>query len=706
VTQNFGTGTPRSVYVGDFNNDGKLDVLVWTYANLSGAQNQNVYELLGNGDGTFGPAKLVLSNFGYFTVADLNHDGLPDIVEYNEPLVITDPATPVGISVYLCQPDGSFQFSQTYQVYSDIGTYFHLFDNGQPQQSLSPMVADFNGDGNPDIAVFQSEAGYSQAQSYLQILAGNGDGTFTPTYSVTQFHKSAIPTTAADVTGDGRADLLEVDGWPSSFHVIPAVPGPNVQLALASQPIVGPSGALIVNLSLVPSVSTTVQLSASDPNIHIPSSVAISAGTLSASVPFTIGSAFDSSRVFSISAQLGGQTATIYSYQTTQALAGIRLFTNATKEATPPSGTTPDYAIGMVSIGGYSTTAQLSCQGLPAGAACIFGINPLPISAGGSVGDSLSIQTSASTPIGSFTIVVVATDGAVSDQMKLVLNVADFTVSVTPSSVTVVTGAVANFSLQLGAVGDWTDLVNLSCTLSGPTTTGCNFAGSYLPGNIPFSIATSSLAPGNYNLNVTGFADGVTHSATTAVLHVQGATGTVSPASANVSVGGSATFNVTVSSANGYSDQFTFSCPNAPAGVSCSFNPPTGALAANGNLAAVLTVTVSSRPAVLPVVPGRRHFPWLPVTMLCTGLILVFAWSARQATVPVRQWKAVAGAFLSIGAIALAITIVSCGGGGSSTSSGPPPPPPPPQPVTVTLTVQAASPSLTVNAGTITIQVQ
>lgn len=198
----------------------------------------------------------------------------------------------------------------------------------------------------------------------------------------------------------------------------------------------------------------------------------------------------------------------------------------------------------------------------------------------------------------------------------------------------------------------------------------------------------------------------MTHTAAPAVLHVQGATGVVSPTSANLAVGGSKNFNVSLTSANGYSDQFTFSCPNAPSGVSCAFNPPSGTLAANGNLATVLTVTVSSQPAVLPTVPDRRHFPWLPVAMLCTGLILALAWSARQATLPVRQWKPVAGALLFIGTIALAITIVSCGGGSSSTSSGPPPPPPPPPPVTVILAVQAASPSLTVNAGTITIQVQ
>ena len=42
---------------------------------------------------------------------------------------------------------------------------------------------------------------------------------------------------------------------------------------------------------------------------------------------------------------------------------------------------------------------------------------------------------------------LLARDGAVSDQPSLTLNVADFSVSVTPASATGLPGAVANFSL-------------------------------------------------------------------------------------------------------------------------------------------------------------------------------------------------------------------------------------------------------------------
>lgn len=705
------TAPPFMVFVGDYNRDGKLDVLVWTYDNIVGTTNHNVYEFLGDGDGTFAPPKMILPNFGFFGMADLNHDGYPDIVEFNQ----LEASPPVSLdmpsfTVYIGQPDGTFKQAQTYSAYSGLVYPGYGFSNVGPSQILTPMLADFNGDGNTDVGVVMMTP-YPNARGYMQVLAGNGDGTFTPTYEVIPFDKFGLPTNGADVTGDGRADLLELDGWPSSFHVIPSVPGPTVQLSLASQPIIGANGTLIVNLSLIPSAATTVQLSANDPNIQIPSSITIPANTPSASLPFTISGAFDSSTVFSISAQLNGQTSTIYSYQTSQASAGFRLFTNLTKESAPPGGTTRDYAIGLVSIGGYSTSAQLSCQGLPAGATCQFGSNPLPISAGQSVGDSLAIQTSSSTPTGSYTVIVVASDGAVSDQMKLALTVADFTLSVAPPSATVLIGGTANFSLALGAVGNWTDPVTVGCTLTGTTTTGCSASGSYVPGTFPFNVSTFGFAPGDYTINVSGSADGVSHAANSAVLHVQGATAAVAPTSANISVGGSASFNVTLESLNGYSDQFTFSCPNVPAGVSCNFSPASGALSANGNLATALTVAVSSLPSAVVTTGRPNGSPQVPVTfLLSAGLILALAiMGALLTSVPARQRRPAARMVLSATMVILALLIASCGGGGSTSSSNPPPPPPPPPPpqtVTVSLTVQASSPSLTVSAGTLTIQVQ
>lgn len=702
------TGAPRMIFTGDFNRDGKLDVLLWTYDNIEGTQNHNVYEFLGNGDGTFAAPKLILPNFGFFGMADLNHDGYPDIVELNQTPSSSNPNLFVpSFTVYIGQADGTFQAGSTYSVYA--GTIYpgYGFSNVGPNQILTPMLADFNGDGNIDVGVVMSTL---DGTSYMQVLAGNGDGTFTPTYEIIPFDKFGFPTNAADVNGDGRADLLELDGWPSSYHVIFGEPGPTVQLGYVGQPIVGAKGSVTINLSLLPAAATAVQLSASDPNIQIASSVTIPAGSLNATVPFTIGAGFDNSKVFSISADLSGQTYTAYSYQNPKSLAGIALFANALKEGTPPSGTTQDYGIGVVSIGGYSTTLQLSCQGLPAGGSCLFGSNPLPLAAGQSVGSSLNIQTSTTTPIGSYNVTVLASDGAVSDQLSLVLNVADFSVSLTPASATLLPGATANFSLQLGAIGPWVGLISVSCVISGPASVECPAQGTYDPGSSPVPIPTNGLAPGDYTVKISGSADGVTHAATPAVIHVQGASGSVAPSSATLSVGGSANFNVTLNSQNGYADQFTLGCSGLPAGMSCSFTPNSGSLPGNGSFASVLTVTVTSRPAATAKDDlSRRDFVrWSIVLLAFVGGAGGFLGRRRRAARrAAHAWNLATFALLPMAAILLVLTLSSCGGGGtSSTGGGTPPPPPPPPPVTVSFIVQAVSPSLTLNAGQITIEVK
>ncbi|TAM81531.1 MAG: hypothetical protein EPN47_12315 [Acidobacteria bacterium] len=231
---------PARVYVGDFNADGKPDILDSETSELAGTVGHDVYEFLGNGDGTFALPKVVLTNVGPITVADLNHDGRPDIVELEEPLTTVAEGARLQFAIYLCQADGSFRLSNIYEPYSgriDIG---NIDVNG-------PFLADFNGDGNLDIAVFQVPANYGsnhENNSYFQILAGNGDGTFTPTYTVFEITTPRPPQIAADVTGDGRADLVELDQATSSYHVIPAMPGPAMQIRLVSDPVIGSSGSV------------------------------------------------------------------------------------------------------------------------------------------------------------------------------------------------------------------------------------------------------------------------------------------------------------------------------------------------------------------------------------------------------------------------------------------------------------------------------
>jgi len=683
------------VFVNDFNKDGNMDVLVWFYNDVIGVGTNSVYEFLGHGDGTFAPPKIVLPNFRNFAMADLNHDGLPDIVEYSAEPQAGSFFMPASFSIYLGQPDGSFQFSQTYTPYAGSFTLQYLFDNGRPGQPsvrLSPMLADFNGDGNIDIASFQFVATFPNTKTYLQILAGNGDGTFTPTYATFDFDKNGVgvPSTAVDVDGDGRADLIEVDGWPSSYHIISGVAGPTVQLQLAAQPIVGTHGTLIVNLSLPAAGNTVVQLSASDPNILLPATATVTNGSLSVNVPFTIGSGHDSARVFALSATLNGKTATIYSYQTTIALAGFKLSSNFQQELAPPGGTTRDYGIWLFSIGGYESTVQLACQGLPAGASCQLGSNLLALPLGQVLGSSLSVQTTASVPSGTYPFQLVASDGAVTDKLSLKLVVADFSVSVSPSSLTVVEGTPASLALTIGGSG-WTDQVTTTCLVSPQVANGplCNGNSVFFPGVQNVSVSTYNVTPADFTIQFAGSAGGVTHQAAPITLHIQNAIGSVSPSATQISVGNSADFNVSVTSQNGLTDQFAFACQGLPAGVSCSFSPASGILPPNGTLTSTLTVTVTSKPGTATGGPPHDGPFLLPygllaeiVALFVIPLLLVRKYrEASQQAAAVPAYGFASALFLAL----LLIGAWACGGG----ASGPPPPPPP------TVTLQANPSSIT-----------
>jgi hypothetical protein len=130
-------------------------------------------------------------------LADVNGDGILDIVTANGFPGNSFVTGGQGVSVLLGNGDGSFQAART------------VLATGNP---TSVVVGDFNGDGKPDIVV-----AFGAGVTSLSILYGNGDGTFkAPTSIPIGFLASVDPTNningvsslvAADFTGDGKLDL-------------------------------------------------------------------------------------------------------------------------------------------------------------------------------------------------------------------------------------------------------------------------------------------------------------------------------------------------------------------------------------------------------------------------------------------------------------------------------------------------------------------
>jgi sugar lactone lactonase YvrE len=194
----------------DINNDGNIDLVLGNGATI----------LLGNGDGTFtvvpGPA-----GQGSVSVADVNNDGFPD-------LVFGGAAPTSYLAVFLGNGDGTFTAVPA---------------GSNPQVPIGGMaIGDLNQDGIPDIV-------YAiPGTTEIGLLIGKGDGTFVQTAATATYgYDFSGNIVVADFNGDGWPDVLTVDS--SGRTVEDSLTQPTETATASSTVSVAAPGAHLANAS-------------------------------------------------------------------------------------------------------------------------------------------------------------------------------------------------------------------------------------------------------------------------------------------------------------------------------------------------------------------------------------------------------------------------------------------------------------------------
>jgi hypothetical protein len=226
-----GTG-PVHLVTGDFNGDGKLDVVLTNHNGLT--------TLLGNGDGTFrpplnqaGPQSQVLD---HLAAGDFNGDGKLDLAVTGSKY-FKDGGSPAYLDVLLGKGDGTFHTKSTTAI-GDAPNFVAVGDfngdakldilagtsfgnslllgkgDGSFQTPISPnnvglllAVGDVNGDGKLDTVGWQW-AYDGGAHHNVVVGLGNGDGTFPTIQTFSVGDSYPVAAALADFNGDGKRDLV------------------------------------------------------------------------------------------------------------------------------------------------------------------------------------------------------------------------------------------------------------------------------------------------------------------------------------------------------------------------------------------------------------------------------------------------------------------------------------------------------------------
>jgi hypothetical protein len=224
-------------------------------------------------------------------------------------------------------------------------------------------------------------------------------------------------------------------------------------------------------------------------------------------------------------------------------------------------GASANLIIDAEPLGNFSETVVLATSISPPGSDLIVNFSSNTITPGGNA--TLTIKTTAGTPVSTYTIKIIGITEKLVSSATVVLRVEtkDFEMSMTPVSQAIKPGASSNFVIDLRKIGDFSEPVSLSASIT-PAD-----------GNVTASLSSSMLMPGGstnliinstagtpdsrYTITLTGTASQLTHTvAATLAVNPEGKDFDflIGPDSQTITRGTSAKFSINVKPVGTFSE--------------------------------------------------------------------------------------------------------------------------------------------------------
>ena len=271
-------------------------------------------------------------------------------------------------------------------------------------------------------------------------------------------------------------------------------------------------------------------------------------------------------------------------------------FSISTTGATVEQGTSATDSVTVSAINGFNGSVALTISGLPAGVTAAFS----PATVTGSAGTTLTFTATNTATVGPATVTITGTSGSTTASTTLTLTVTaepNFTISASPTALSVAPATSGTSSISIGYVGGLTGSVSLSAG-NLPSGVQANFSPNSVNATGTVSVSffvQSGTAAGTSNVTLTGTDGTISHSVTLALTIPGTATPsfTIAPTTSALTVvqGSHTTDTLTILPAGGFTGSVTLAASGLPSGVTAAFgtNPTTGS--------SLLTLTASSAAA-------------------------------------------------------------------------------------------------------------